>query len=435
MSTREAVICEPVRTPIGRYGGMFKSQTAVDLGVAALTGLLDRTGVPPESVQDVILGHCYPSSEAPAIGRVVALDAGLPVTVPGMQVDRRCGSGLQAVIQACLQVSAGDNDLVVAGGAESMSNVAAYSTPICAGAVPVAVCGCTTGWPADAAPPVAVTTRCPAGCWKPRKTCDGSTASRGKSRTNSRWLRTSGRWPRRRMASWPKKSFRSRVRSRCGEELIDNSTSTRATDTTVESLSKLKPVLLEHDPEATVTAGNASGQNDAASMCLVTTPEKAGELGLTPLVRLVSWGVAAVPPDVMGIGPVPATEVALAKAGLQMSDIDLFELNEAFAAQALARSCGSGTLASTIGSGRTCTARVYRWVIRSARPAVGCWPRWPASSIGGTRALRELETMCIGGGQGLRRGLRTSRACNDPAVGRLSPSSKYPASSRRRCAA
>src|SRR3954465_7709508 len=100
---REAVICEPVRTPIGRYGGMFKSLTAVDLGVAALKGLLERTGIEHGAVQDVILGHCYPSSEAPAIGRVVALDAGLPVTVPGMQVDRRCGSGLQAVIQACLQ--------------------------------------------------------------------------------------------------------------------------------------------------------------------------------------------------------------------------------------------------------------------------------------------------------------------------------------------
>ena len=125
---REAVICEPVRTPIGRYGGMFKSLTAVDLGVTALKGLLDRTGIAPDVVEDVILGHCYPNSEAPAIGRVVALDAGLPVTVPGMQVDRRCGSGLQAVIQACLQVGTGNNDLVVAGGAESMSNVAFYST-------------------------------------------------------------------------------------------------------------------------------------------------------------------------------------------------------------------------------------------------------------------------------------------------------------------
>ena len=123
-----AVICEPVRTPIGRYGGMFGSLTAVDLGVTALKGLLERTGVAPDAVEDVILGHCYPNSEAPAIGRVVALDAGLPVTVPGMQVDRRCGSGLQAVIQACLQVASGDNDLVVAGGAESMSNVAFYST-------------------------------------------------------------------------------------------------------------------------------------------------------------------------------------------------------------------------------------------------------------------------------------------------------------------
>src|SRR6185295_2535319 len=124
----DAVICEPVRTPIGRYGGMFQSLTAVDLGVAALKGLLERTGIAADDIEDVILGHCYPSMEAPAIGRVVALDAGLPVTVPGMQLDRRCGSGLQAVIQACMQVGTGQNDLVVAGGAESMSNVVFHST-------------------------------------------------------------------------------------------------------------------------------------------------------------------------------------------------------------------------------------------------------------------------------------------------------------------
>ncbi|HQE13463.1 MAG TPA: acetyl-CoA C-acyltransferase, partial [Mycobacterium sp.] len=122
------VICEPVRTPIGRYGGMFRALSAVELAVAALNGLLQRTGVPPAAVDDVILGHCYPNPEAPAIGRVVALDAGLPVTVGGMQVDRRCGSGLQAVIQAVMQVSASDHDLVIAGGVESMSNVAFYST-------------------------------------------------------------------------------------------------------------------------------------------------------------------------------------------------------------------------------------------------------------------------------------------------------------------
>src|SRR5258705_12077579 len=121
---REAVICEPVRTPIGRYGGMFKSLTAVDLGVAALKGLLERTGIEPGAVQDVILGHCYPSSEAPAIGRVVALHAGVPVTVPGMQVDRRCGPGLQAVIQLCLEDDNGDNRGGNRGESESMGNVA-----------------------------------------------------------------------------------------------------------------------------------------------------------------------------------------------------------------------------------------------------------------------------------------------------------------------
>jgi acetyl-CoA C-acetyltransferase len=128
VNTRQAVICEPVRTPIGRYGGVFRSLSAAELGVAAMTGLLDRTGIPPDIIGDVILGHCYPTSEAPAIGRVVALDAGLPVTVPGMQVDRRCGSGLQAVLLACQQIMHGDADVVVAGGAESMSNVVFYSS-------------------------------------------------------------------------------------------------------------------------------------------------------------------------------------------------------------------------------------------------------------------------------------------------------------------
>jgi acetyl-CoA C-acetyltransferase len=397
VSTREAVICEPVRTPIGRYGGMFKSQTAVDLGVAALTGLLDRTGVPPESVQDVILGHCYPSSEAPAIGRVVALDAGLPVTVPGMQVDRRCGSGLQAVIQACLQVSSGDNDLVVAGGAESMSNVAFYSTDMRWGGARGGV-------------------RVHDGLARGRSTAGGrhhpvpggmlETAENLRrqysiSRQEQDELAVASH---QRAVAAQKDGILAEeiipvtVRSRRGEELIDTDEHPRA-DTTVESLSKLKPVLLEHDPDATVTAGNASGQNDAASMCLVTTPQKAAELGLTPLVRLVSWGVAAVAPNVMGIGPVPATEVALAKAGLQLSDIDLIELNEAFAAQALA----------VMREWRFGAADRERTNVHGSGISLG----HPVGATGGrmlatlARELNRrdarygLETMCIGGGQGL----------------------------------
>src|SRR4051794_7565742 len=116
MTVREVVICEPVRTAIGGYGGSFKSLAATPLGVAALTGMMQRTGLDPAQVDDVILGHAYPTPEAPAIGRVVAMDAGLPVTVGGQQVDRRCGSGLQAVINAALQVGSGGCELVVAGG-------------------------------------------------------------------------------------------------------------------------------------------------------------------------------------------------------------------------------------------------------------------------------------------------------------------------------
>ena len=397
MSTREAVICEPVRTPIGRYGGMFKSQTAVDLGVAALTGLLDRTGVPPESVQDVILGHCYPSSEAPAIGRVVALDAGLPVTVPGMQVDRRCGSGLQAVIQACLQVSAGDNDVVVAGGAESMSNVAFYSTDMRWGGARGGVRvhdGLARGRSTAGGRHYPV----PGGMLE---TAENLRRQYSISRQEQDELAVASH---QRAVAAQKDGILAEeiipvtVRSRRGEELIDTDEHPRA-DTTVESLSKLKPVLLEHDPESTVTAGNASGQNDAASMCLVTTPEKADELGLTPLVRLVSWGVAAVPPNVMGIGPVPATEVALAKAGLQLSDIDLIELNEAFAAQALAvmREWHFGVAdrertnvhGSGISLGHPVGATGGRMLATLAR------------ELNRRDARYGLETMCIGGGQGL----------------------------------
>ncbi len=396
MSVREAVICEPVRTPIGRYGGMFTSQSAVELGVAALTGLLDRTGVPPDAVQDVILGHCYPNSEAPAIGRVVGLDSGLPVTVPGMQVDRRCGSGLQAVIQACLQVQSGDNDLVVAGGAESMSNVAFYSTDMRwggAGGVHVHD-GLARGRATAGGQHYPV----PGGMLE---TAENLRRQYGISRREQDELAV--RSHQRAVAAQKDGVLAEEivpvtVRSRRGEEVIDTDEHPRA-DTTVESLSKLKPVLLKDDPDATVTAGNASGQNDAASMCIVTTVERAAELGLTPLVRLVSWATAGVAPNVMGIGPVPATQGALAKAGLQLSDIDLIELNEAFAAQALAvmREWGFGA------------ADHERTNVHGSGISLG----HPVGATGGrmlatlARELRRrdarygLETMCIGGGQGL----------------------------------
>jgi acetyl-CoA C-acetyltransferase len=394
---REAVICEPVRTPIGRYGGMFRSQSAVELGVAALNGLLERTGIAPDVVQDVILGHCYPSSEAPAIGRVVALDSGLPVTVPGMQVDRRCGSGLQAVIQACLQVGNGDHDLVIAGGCESMSNVAFYSTDMRWGGARSGVQvhdglarGRTTA--GGRHHPV------PGGMLE---TAENLRREYGISRLEQDELAV--RSHQRAVAAQKdgvlaEEIIPVAVRTRNGEELVDTDEHPRA-DTSVESLSKLKPVLLADDPEATVTAGNASGQNDAASMCVVTTPEKADEYGLTPLVRMVSWGLAGVGPNIMGIGPVPATEAALAKAGLRLNDIDLIELNEAFAAQALAVMREWNFGAADLGR-----MNVHGSGISLGHPVGATGGRMLATlarELNRRQARYGLETMCIGGGQGL----------------------------------
>lgn len=282
-----AVICEPVRTPIGRYGGMFKSVSVVDLAVAALTGLMERTGLPADAVDDVILGHCYPNPEAPALGRVVALDAGLPVTVGGMQVDRRCGSGLQAVIQAAMAVAAGDDDLVIAGGAESMSNAAFYSTDMRWGAGSRGVRmhdGLTRGRVTAGGRHYPV----PGGMLE---TAENLRRQYGISRAEQDELAV-------------RSHHRAVAAQRVGilaEEIvpvggIDTDEHPRA-DTSIESLAKLKPVLAQSDPDSTVTAGNSSGQNDAASMCIVTTPERAAELGLTPLVRLVAWGRAGVQPD------------------------------------------------------------------------------------------------------------------------------------------
>lgn len=396
-AVRETVICEPVRTPIGRYGGMFKALSAIDLGVTALKGLLERTGLAPDAVHDVILGHCYPNSDAPAIGRVVALDSGLPVTVPGMQVDRRCGSGLQAVIQACLQVGHGDHDLVVAGGCESMSNVAFYSTDMRWGGARGGVRvhdGLARGRTTAGGRHYPV----PGGMLE---TAENLRRQYGISRQEQDELAV--RSHQRAVAAQKDGVLAEEivpvaVPTRSGEELIDTDEHPRA-DTSVESLAKLKPVLLKEDPEATVTAGNSSGQNDAASMCVVTTPERADAYGLKPLVRLVSWAVAGVAPNVMGIGPVPATEAALSKAGLALSDIDLIELNEAFAAQALAvlREWNFGAAdhertnvhGSGISLGHPVGATGGRMLATLAR------------ELNRRQARYGLETMCIGGGQGL----------------------------------
>ena len=393
---REVVICEPVRTAIGRYGGMFSSVTAIDLGVAALTGLLERTGIAPDEVDDVIMGHCYPSSEAPAIGRVVALDSGLPVTVGGQQIDRRCGSGLQAVINATMQVSSGASDLVLAGGTESMSNVVFISSDMRWG-------GARNG------------VRVHDGLVRGRVTAGGNNFPvPGGTLETAENLRREYAITREEQDRLALQSHERAVAAQkngiLGEEIVPVTVTTRSGDevlvtdehpraeTSLESLGRLRPILAKEDPEATVTPGNASGQNDAASLSVVTTAEKAAELGLTPLVRLVSWGLAGVAPNRMGIGPVPATERALARAGLTLADLDVIELNEAFAAQALAvmREWGVDPREDRLnphGSG-----------ISLGHP-VGATGGRMLASLARELHRRErrygLVTMCIGGGQGL----------------------------------
>ncbi|MDA8396968.1 MAG: acetyl-CoA C-acetyltransferase [Actinomycetota bacterium] len=393
---RQVVICEPVRTAIGGYGGMFKSLTAAELGVSALTGLLERTGIDPGQIDDVILGHCYPTAEAPAIGRVVALDAGLPITVGGQQVDRRCGSGLQAIINGVLQVASGGSDVVVAGGAESMSNAAFYSMDMRWGAARTGVTmhdALTRGRSTAGGRNYPV----PGGMLE---TAENLRRDYSISRDEQDALALQSH--QRAVAAQKNGVFEEEivptlVRTRAGEESITKDEHPRP-DASLESLAKLKPILAKSDPGATVTAGNASGQNDAGAMALVTTAEKAEELGLTPIVRLVSWGHAGVAPDRMGIGPVPATEAALGRAGLGLSDLDVIELNEAFAAQAL--------------------AVMREWRVDPAEDRIN--PNGSGISLGhpvgatGARMLatlaRELQrrqgryglmTMCIGGGQGL----------------------------------
>ncbi|CAM2802355.1 acetyl-CoA C-acetyltransferase [Skermania piniformis] len=398
MSTREVVICAPVRTPVGRYGGMLAALTAAELGAVALQGLLYRTGIEPALIEDVILGNCYPSSEAPALGRVVALDAGLPVTTAGMQVDRRCGSGLQSVIQAVLQVGSGANEILVAGGVESMSNVVFYSTDIRWG-------GARTG------------VRMHDGLVRGRETAGGKhhPVPGGMVETAENLRRSHGitRAAQDRLALRSHRNAVAAIDSGAAAEQIvptpvpgrrnttivcDTDEHPRA-DTTLEALAALVPLRAAVDPESTVTAGNSSGMNDAAAMCLVTTRERAEQLGVPPSVRLVSWAVAGVPPELMGIGPVPATTAALDRAGLTLADMDLIEVNEAFAAQALAVLQEWG-----FGDDDLERVNVHGSGISLGHP-VGATGTRMLATLARELHRREqrygLETICLGGGQGL----------------------------------
>ena len=396
---RDAVICEPLRTPVGRFGGVFRDLAAAGLAAAVIRELVRRTELPADAVDDVLLGQCYPSGEAPALGRVAALDAGLPVEVPGLQIDRRCGSGLQAVIEASMQVQTGAAELVIAGGAESMSQTELYSTELRWGA--------RTGGAMledrlvrSRATAGGVNYPVPGGMLE---TAENVRREYGIPRDEQDGL--SLRSHQRAVAAHERGAFATEIvpvtvpvsGRRAGTRVVDRDEHPRP-DASLERLSALRPIMEASDPEATVTAGNSSGQNDGAAACIVTHPDRARELGLAPLARLVSWAVAGVPPRTMGIGPIPATKRALERAGLTIGDLDLIELNEAFAAQAL--------------------AVLREWDLSDGLDRVnvngsGISLGHPLGATGGrilATMLRELhrrdgryalETMCIGGGQGI----------------------------------
>ena len=393
----DALICEPLRTPVGRFGGIFRDVPVTALATTVIAAVLERAQLDPAQVDDVILGQGYANGEAPALGRVAALDAGLPITVPGSQVDRRCGSGLQAICDGAMQVQTGVADLVIAGGAESMSQTELYST--------------TLRWGARSG-----------GAMLEDRLVRGRVTAGGMNHPvpggmieTAENLRREYAIPRAEQDELAVRSHELAVAAqqngifeqeivpvevkdrKSGSRLIDRDEHPRA-DTTLETLSALRPVMGRKDPEATVTAGNASGQNDGAAVCIITHAEKAAELGLTPIARLVGWSMAGVAPRTMGIGPVPAVARLMARTGLSLEDMALIELNEAFAAQVLAvlrnwelpdglqrvNVNGSGiSLGHPIGAtgGRILTTLLHELRRRGGRYG--------------------LETMCIGGGQGL----------------------------------
>ncbi|AFM15113.1 acetyl-CoA acetyltransferase [Mycolicibacterium chubuense NBB4] len=394
----DVVICDPVRTPVGRMGGVLAPLTAAELATQTLRALVARTGLGAEDVDDVILGNGYANGEAPAIGRIAALDAGLGPAVPGLQIDRRCGSGLQAVLYAAGQVATGAAQVVVAGGVESMSNVEHYAL------------GLRTGVRQGG---VALLDRLD----RARETAGGSSHPiAGGMIETAENLRREYRLSREEQDELSVRSHQRAVAAhddgRFTDELVPvtipgtrgrpDTTVARdehpRADVSVESLTALRPIRGRVDPEATVTAGNASGQNDGAALCVVTTATHAEKRGLTPLLALRSWAVTGCAPEMMGLGPVEASAQALQRAGLTLDDVDLIELNEAFAAQVLAvltewkvdplddrvNPNGSGiSLGHPIGA---TGARILATAAYEAR----------------RRAARHvLTTMCIGGGQGL----------------------------------
>jgi len=396
MTLRRAAIVAPIRTPVGKFGGSLSSLTAGDLGAVILKALVERTKIDPARVDDVVFSQGYGNGEAPCIGHWSWLAAGLPLEVPGYQLDRRCGSGLQAIVNAAMMVQTGMSDVVVAGGVESMSNVEHYSTDIRKGvragnltlhdrltrgrvmSQPVERFGVITGM-------IETAENLAKDYGISREACDAY-AVRSHQRAAAAWAG----------GLFDNELVPVSVPQKKGDPIVFAHDEGYRADATLESLGKLRPL-----EGGVVTAGNASQQNDAAAACLVVAEDKLNELGLEPIAWFHSAAAAGCDPSRMGIGPVPATERLFARNGLGWDDIDLVELNEAFAPQVLAVLGGWGWSGD---DSRNDILNVNGSGISLGHPIGATGGRILANL---TRELVRrngrygLETMCIGGGQGI----------------------------------
>ncbi|MEO8638608.1 MAG: thiolase family protein [Chloroflexota bacterium] len=393
---RSPVVVDGLRTPFGRYGGALREVRPDDMAAHVIRALLERTGVDPGAVDDVILGAANQAGEDNRnVGRMAALLAGMPIEVAGQTVNRLCGSGMQAVIGAAHAIIAGDGDLFVAGGVESMTR-APFVMAKASAAFPrgeQTLHDTTLGWRftnprlADAYYPYSM-----------GETAENVVERCGVSREDQdRFaLQSHQRWA----AAQAAGRFADEVvpieapAAKGATATVDRDEHPRP-DTTLEQLASLKPAF-KRDVSGSVTAGNSSGINDGAAALLVTSEARAAELGLRPMARLLSSAVAGVDPATMGLGPIPASRKALDRAGLSVSDLDLVELNEAFAAQALPvmRELELDPEKVNVNGG----------AIAIGHPLGASGARLVATLLHEMRrrgARHGLATMCIGVGQGI----------------------------------
>lgn len=390
---RRAAIIAPVRTPVGKFLGSMASVPVETLAAAVVKAVVARSGIDPARIEDVVFAQSYANGETPCIGRWAALAADLPIEVPGSQVDRRCGGGLQAIVNAAMMVQTGAADVVIAGGVESMSNVEYYTTDMRGGARAGSVTlhdrlerGRERSQPVERFGKISGMI----------ETAENLAREHNISREASDAYAAQSHA--RAVAAWARGAFDQElvpisVPQRKGDPILVNRDEGVRSDATLASMAALRPIM----KDGVVTAGNSSQQNDAAAACLIVAEDKLVELGLEPMGYLVGWAAAGCHPGTMGYGPVPAVEKLMARTGLTVDQMDLVELNEAFACQVLAvlkgwnwhdperlNVNGSGiSLGHPIAAtgGRILATMMYELERRKGRYG--------------------LETMCVGGGQGL----------------------------------